>query len=73
MSVVIEYGEYKGNPTVSIRRDTEELDKYPFTFGTGRAKLLLQALRQEPWFLEKFVGEAGRNIGADGEGEREPV
>ena len=57
MKVVIERGEYKGNATISIRKDTEELDKYPFTFGMAKAKLLLQALKQEPDFLEKFVGE----------------
>jgi hypothetical protein len=57
MKVVIDRGEYKGNPTVSIRKDTEELDRYPFSFGLGKAKLLLAALRQEPDFLEKFVEE----------------
>jgi hypothetical protein len=57
MKVVIDRGEYKGNPTVSIRKDTEEQDRYPFSFGLGKAKLLLAALRQEPDFLEKFVEE----------------
>ena len=57
MKVVIERGEYNGKPTVSIRKDTEELDRYPFTFGVAKAKLLLQALQQEPDFLEKFVRE----------------
>jgi hypothetical protein len=57
MKVVIERKEYKGNPTVSIRKDTEEMDRYPFSFGMGKAKLLLAALKQEPDFLEKFVEE----------------
>jgi hypothetical protein len=57
MKVVIERGEYRGNPTVSIRKDTVELDRYPFSFGLGKAKLLLQALEQEPDFLKKFVEE----------------
>jgi hypothetical protein len=57
MKVVIERGEYKGSPTINIRRDTVELDKYPFSFGLAKAKLLLQALRQEPDLLEKFVKE----------------
>jgi hypothetical protein len=57
MKVVIDRGEYKGNPTVSIRKDTEEQDRYPFSFGMGKAKLLLAALKQEPDFLEKFVEE----------------
>jgi len=59
MKVVIERGEYKGSPTVSIRRDTEELDRYPFSFGIAKAKLLLAALAQEPDFLERFVREEG--------------
>jgi hypothetical protein len=57
LKVVIDRGEYKGNSTVSIRKDTEEQDRYPFSFGLGKAKLLLAALRQEPDFLEKFVEE----------------
>ncbi|MDR2865745.1 MAG: hypothetical protein LBV68_09065 [Spirochaetaceae bacterium] len=57
MKVVIDSGEYKGNPTVSIRKDTEKQDRYPFSFGLGKANLLLQALIQEPDFLEKFVKE----------------
>jgi hypothetical protein len=57
MRVIVERGEYKGNPMVSIRKDTEEQDRYPFSFGLGKAKLLLAALRQEPDFLEKFVEE----------------
>jgi hypothetical protein len=32
-TVVIERGEYRGNPTVSIRKDTVEMDRYPFSFG----------------------------------------
>ena len=57
MKVVIERGEYKGNATISIRKDTEEIDRYPFSFGLAKAKLLLQALKQEPDFLEKFISE----------------
>jgi hypothetical protein len=55
--VVIERGEYKGSPTVSIRKDSVEQTNYPFSFGLAKAKLLLQALKQEPDFLEKFVKE----------------
>jgi hypothetical protein len=57
LRVVIERSEYKGSPTVSIRSDTEELDRYPFSFGLGKAKKLLAALQQEPDFVEKFVRE----------------
>jgi len=57
MNVVIEKGEYKNNPTISIRKDTVEQKNYPFSFGIGKAKLLLAALKQEPDFLEKFIQE----------------
>ena len=59
MKVVIERGEYKGSPTVTIRKDTEEMDRFPFSFGLGKAKLLLQALKQEPDFIQRFVDEEG--------------
>jgi hypothetical protein len=55
--VVIEQGEYRGSPTVSIRNDTEEQKYPPFSFGLKKAKLLLQALAQEPDFIKKFVEE----------------
>jgi len=55
MKVVIERGEYKGSPTVSIRKDTVEQDRFPFTFGLAKAKLLWAALSQDPNFLEKFI------------------
>ena len=57
MKVVIEHGEYKGSPVVTIRYDTEEYDRYPFSFGVGKAKRIIQALKQDPDFLEKFVME----------------
>jgi len=60
MKIVIERGEYKGSPTVSLRKDTEEMNNYPFSFGVAKAKLLLAALAQEPDFLEKFVRECGK-------------
>jgi hypothetical protein len=59
MKVVIEYGEYRGNPTVSIRKDSVEQKYPPFTLGLSKAKLLLQALKQEPDFIQKFVDEEG--------------
>jgi hypothetical protein len=55
LKIIIEKGEYSGNPILSIRKDIQ--DRYPFSFGIGKAKLLLQALKQEPDFLEKFVQE----------------
>ena len=57
MRVVIEESDYKGNPIISLRKDTEDQKYPPFSFGLAKAKLLLQALKQEPDFLEKFVEE----------------
>jgi len=57
MKVIIEKGDFKGNATVSIRKDTVEQDKYPFTFGLAKAKLLQAALKSQPDFLDKFISE----------------
>jgi hypothetical protein len=57
MKVVIERTIYKGKATVTIRKDTVELDPYPLSFGVVKAKLLVQALKQEPDFIEKFINE----------------
>lgn len=40
-------GEYNGKPTLTLRRD--ENDKYPFTFGQAKARLIVahfDAIRQ---------------------------
>ncbi len=36
----VEYGEFKGNKLIKLLR-TEE-DKYPFQFGKGKAKLIVE-------------------------------
>jgi hypothetical protein len=38
--LMIEYGEFKGNKMLIIKRD--ENDKYPFQFGKGKAKLIVE-------------------------------
>jgi len=40
--VVVKYGEYKGNKTISLYRDDE--DRFPFTFGVAKAKLIKEAI-----------------------------
>jgi len=37
-----EIGEFKGNPTITLKR--KEDDKYPFSFGIGKAKLIMENL-----------------------------
>lgn len=35
-------GEYNGKPTITLRRSED--DKYPFTFGQSKARLILEHL-----------------------------
>ncbi len=48
---MIERSEFKGKPVIIIKRDEE--DKYPFTFGLSKAKLILENLEE----IKKFVEE----------------
>lgn len=48
---MIEKSEYKGKPVIILRRDEE--DKYPFTFGITKAKLILDNIEE----IKKFVEE----------------
>jgi len=47
---MIERSEFKGKPVLIIRRD--ENDKYPFTFGLSKAKLILGNLEEIKRFVE---------------------
>jgi len=48
---MVERSEFKGKPVLILRRDAE--DKYPFSFGISKAKLLLENLDE----IQKFVEE----------------
>jgi len=48
---MIEKSEYKGKPIIIIKRDEE--DKYPFSFGLSKAKLILENIEE----IKKFVEE----------------
>jgi len=52
---MIEKSEYKGKPIIVIKRDEE--DKYPFSFGLSKAKLILENLEE----IKKFVEENGQS------------
>jgi len=54
--VVIKRGEYNGKPTIELYRHAG--DKYPFSFGYGKAKLIQDALDKDPQFLKKYVEES---------------
>ena len=48
---MVERGEYKGKPLIIIKRSED--DKYPFSFGVSKAKLILDNLEE----IKKFVEE----------------
>jgi len=50
---MVERGEYKGKPLIVIKRNEE--DKYPFSFGVSKAKLILENIEE----IKKFVEENG--------------
>lgn len=38
--MLVEYGEFKGNKIITLKRD--ENDTYPFSFGKGKARLIVE-------------------------------
>lgn len=50
--MIIEETEFKGRPTLTLRFDEE--DKYPFSFGVGKAKKILAAIDEIKAFVQKY-------------------
>ncbi|MCX5714383.1 MAG: hypothetical protein NT033_06155 [Candidatus Omnitrophica bacterium] len=48
---MIEKTQYKGKPVLIIKRDPD--DKFPFSFGLHKAKLILENIEE----IKKFVEE----------------
>lgn len=48
---IVERGEYKGKPLLILKRNEE--DKYPFSFGVSKARLILDNIEE----IKKFVEE----------------
>ncbi len=48
---MVERSEYKGKPIMVIKRD--EQDKFPFSFGVSKAKMMLENIEE----IKKFVAE----------------
>ncbi len=48
---MVERSEFKGKPVLILRR-TED-DKYPFTFGLTKARLILENLEEIKRFVEE--------------------
>jgi len=51
---MVERSEFKGKPVIIIKRD--ENDKYPFTFGMSKARLILENLEEIKRFVEDNDG-----------------
>lgn len=52
---MVERSEYKGKPLIVIKRSED--DKYPFSFGLSKAKLILENIEE----IKKFVEENTNN------------
>jgi len=49
---MVERTEFKGKPVLILKRNAE--DKYPFSFGVSKARLILENIDE----IKKFVGES---------------
>lgn len=47
---MVERSEYKGKPVLIIRRSED--DKYPFSFGLTKAKMILENIEEIKRFVE---------------------
>jgi hypothetical protein len=52
---MIEFGEFKGNATITLKRTPE--DRYGFTFGVNKAKLILDHLEEIRKFYADHQGD----------------
>jgi hypothetical protein len=48
---MVEIGEFKGKPIMILKRSED--DKFPFSFGLSKAKLLLENIEE----IKKFVAD----------------
>ncbi len=52
---MIERSEFKGKPMLIIKRSED--DKYPFSFGISKAKLILENIEEIKKFVEENSGQ----------------
>jgi len=52
---MIEYGEFKGNKLIKLKRSEE--DPYPFSFGKTKAKLIVENFEDIKKFAEEVDEE----------------
>lgn len=51
---MVERSEYKGKPLIVIKRSED--DKFPFSFGVSKAKLILDNIEEIKKFVEENAG-----------------
>jgi hypothetical protein len=51
----VEYGEFKGNKLIKLKRNDD--DQYPFQFGKGKAKLIVENIDAIKAFVEEAEAE----------------
>lgn len=49
--MIVERSEFKGNPMLVLKRNED--DKFPFSFGLNKAKMILESIDE----IKKFVAE----------------
>ena len=51
---MVERGEFKGKPILMIRRSED--DRYPFSFGLSKARLIIENIDEIKKFVEENEG-----------------
>ena len=51
-------GEFKGNKTITLFEEGSETEKYPFSFGLKKAKLIINNIED----IKKFVEENQKEV-----------
>lgn len=56
---IVEESEFKGNPMIVLKRTPD--DKFPFQFGLGKAKLMLEAVEEiKAWVARQEAAKASK-------------
>jgi hypothetical protein len=50
--MMVERSEFKGKPIIILKRDEEE--KFPFSFGLNKAKLIVENFEEIKKFVEEY-------------------
>ena len=51
--MAVEFGEFKGHKLIKLLRDGPQEDKYPFSFGKNKARLIVENFEE----IKKFAEE----------------